>query len=226
MPKIILVVTFLIVVILVSVAPSYADNFITPEMLQDAFRTQDIDEIRGVLDSVRKMEYKGEILPVLHDVWRNKREKYPKLEWATLNKPILRADIANVLSQAWRNGKIKLDVTDFHSANISMLDNEDIEVVEIALMTLEVFDDVKDVDKIAEIARKGQPGTFHVAISTLTLMCNAAAEKALITLIVQTKDAIHLQFIKETKQQTDAFKSKTAFCSRKTPLPEQRQEGS
>lgn len=217
--------TLLIVLTLASAVPTSADNFITSEMLQETLRSQDIDKIRNVFDSVRSMQYKGEVLPVLHDVWRNKKEKYPKLEWVTLNKPIIRAEIANILSQGWRNGAIRLDAMELHTATTSMLDSEDVAVVLIALQTLEAFDDANDVAKIASIAGKWQPGTFHTAISTLTLMCNTTAEQALMTLLVQTKDPTYLQFIRETKQRTDSFKSKTSFCSRKTPRTRQKQEG-
>lgn len=208
-------IAIVVLLILVPAIPSSADSFVTPAMLQEAFSTQDIDEMRRVLSSVRNMQYKGEVLPVLHDVWRNKREKYSKLDWTTLNKPIIRAELANILSQGWRNGVIRLDVAQLHSAAISMVDSEDVDVVLLALQTLEVFDDESDVKKIASIARKEEIGTFQMAISTLTLMCNVSAEKVVKTLIAETKDKAHQQFIKDTKHQSDSFKNKASFCSRK-----------
>ncbi|MCI1277438.1 MAG: hypothetical protein LKG23_00490 [Nitrospira sp.] len=202
-------------------APAYAegDSFVTPAILLGVLGTQDIDKIRGTLGSVRKMHYKGEILPILHDVWKENRQKYSDLAWSTLRKPIVKAELANVLTQAWRNGAIKLDAADVHSVTAKLLDAEDVEVVLIALQTLEAFESENDVTKIVSIAQKGEMGTFQMAISTLTLMCNPVAEKAVLALISETKDKDSLLFIKETKAKADLFKGKTSLCSSKKKLP-------
>jgi hypothetical protein len=195
------------------------EKFVTPVTLLDVFGSHDIDKIRNTLGSIRKMQYKGEVLPILHDVWRESREKYSNLDWPTLQKPIVRAELANILSQAWRNGTIKLDATEIHSATARLLEGDDVEVTLIALQTLETFDSEDDVSKISSIARKGEMGTFQMAISTLTLMCNPSAEKAVFALISEVKDKDSLQFIKETKAKTDSFKKKTSLCLSKKKLP-------
>jgi hypothetical protein len=205
-------------VLATAIAYTEEAKFVTPTMVLDGLGTQHIDEIRSTLGSVRKMRYKGEVLPILQDVWKENKEKYGNLDWPTLQKPIVRAELANILAQAWRNGSIKLNSAEIHSATVKLLDTDDVEVALIALQTLEVFDSEEDVAKIASIARKEEMGTFQMAISTLTLMCNPSAEKAVLVLISGTKDKDSLQFIKETKAKTDSFKKKTSICSSKKRL--------
>ena len=196
--KLSIVITIAVVSTFLVTAPAHAEggNFVTSSMLLEVFRTQDIDKIRSTLGSVRKMRYKGEVLPILHDVWKENKEKYSNLEWSTLQKPIVKAELANILSQAWRNGILSPDVAELHSSIVRMLESDDVEVVLLALQTLEAFDSEDDVTKIVNIARKGETGTFQMAISTLTLMCNSSADKAVLTLITEIKYQENLRFIK------------------------------
>ncbi len=207
------------VILVTPSAGAEEEKFVTSSMLLEVLATQDIDKIRSTLGSVRTMRYQGEVLPILHDVWKANKVKYRNLEWSTLQKPIVKAELADILSQAWRNGKIKLDAAEFHASAVRMIESDDVEVVLIALQTLEVFDREDDVTKIANIARKGEIGTFQMAISTLTLMCNPSADKAVLMLSAETKNIEHRRFINDTKIKTDSFKRKTSICSSKKKWP-------
>ncbi|MDA2911407.1 hypothetical protein MYX04_10800 [Nitrospiraceae bacterium AH_259_D15_M11_P09] len=189
-------------------------DFLTVEQLAEVLRTENVDHIRSALNTVRRMRYQGDILPLLHDIWEERREKYEGFAWKTLKKPIVRVDIANVLLQAARNGKIELDEERLHQFVSGLIESDDVDVAVTAIWTLEIFDEDRDVKKILSVAKEQREGTFHMSVSSLATMCNPSAARAIRELLDNIKDEELREYVLQTQRRMSDYKKETSLCSR------------
>ena len=114
-------------------ATSYADQFINVENLKADLQTRDIDRIGKTLNDVKQMKYQGQILPFLVDLWSSQKAKYPELQWEIINSDIVRVDIANVLLQAQRNGRIQINDDELYEFLAKLLVSSDQQVAQNAI---------------------------------------------------------------------------------------------
>jgi hypothetical protein len=133
-------------------ATSYADQFVNVENLKADLQTRDIDRIVKTLNNVKQMNYQGQILPFLVDLWSNQKTKHPELQWEIINSDIVRVDIANVLLQAQRNGRIQVDDNELYEFLARLLDSSDVQVAQNATLTLSLIDEPRSVEKILSAA--------------------------------------------------------------------------
>ena len=169
-------------------ATSYADQFINVENLKADLQTRDIDRIVKTLNDVKRMGYQGQILPFLVDLWSNQKAKYPELQWEIINSDVVQVDIANVLLQAQRNGRIQIDDDELYEFLARLIGSSDLQVEQNAILTLSLIDEPRSVEKILSAANRKNKWTFRSSFIALTSMCHTAAEKALDQLEVLVKD--------------------------------------
>ena len=112
-------------------------------------------------DRLKKMNYQGEILPFVKDLWHLKKNKHPDLAWNIVTKDIVRVEIANILLQAERNGLIDINKENLHNYILGLLSSNDVYVVQKSIFTLSTFDYNSDVDDILSIAKKRNKITFR-----------------------------------------------------------------
>lgn len=169
-------------------ATSYADQFVNVESLKADIQTRDIDRIVKTLNDVKRMQYQGQILPFLVDLWSNQKAKHPELQWEIINSDIVRVDIANVLLQAQRNGRIQIDDDEFYEFLARLIESSDVQVAQNAILTLSLIDKARSVEKILSASNRKNKWTFRSSFLALTSMCHPSAEKALDQLEILAKD--------------------------------------
>jgi hypothetical protein len=196
-------------------ATSYADQFINVENLKEDLQTRDIDRIGKTLNDVKQMKYQGQILPFLVDLWSNQKAKYPELQWEIINSDIVRVDIANVLLQAQRNGRIQINDDELYEFLAKLLGSSDLQVAQNAILTLSLIDEPRSVEKILSAANRKNKWTFRSSFVALTSMCHPAAEKALDQLEVLVKDDRDISVeIQKGRLKMKDYKTRTGICKK------------
>ena len=211
--------TLLLLSLLLSLSSATAfgsnDDFVTVYELTKELNTRNIDRIVKALNTVKRMSYQGKILPFIRDLWDGREDKYPDLPWKTVNVDIVRVEIANILLQAAVNGKIEIDTEKLHKFVSSLIDSADVEVSRIAILTVSLIDDERDVGKIFSIAKQQKKRTFRASVLALAKMCNSAASVALDQLEKHVENSESKSFIAETRDSMEAFKKRTRWCDYK-----------
>jgi hypothetical protein len=196
-------------------APATESRYVSVPDLVKQLQTQDIDRIVETLNAVKQMTYQGEILPFLHDLWNERKDAHPNVPWAIVTGNRVRIEIADVLVQAHKNGLIELDIEPFRKFAIGLINSTDMMVVWSALGVLAVIDDERDVDAIVMLAEhQRNMGTFRASVSALVHMCNPAAAQGLDHLKRQLSDPDRKTFVIKTRQEFDAFKTRTNWCAK------------
>lgn len=196
-------------------ATSYADQFVNVENLKADLRTRDIDRIVKTLNDVKRMGYEGQILPFLVDLWSNQKAKYSELPWEIINSDIVRVDIANVLLQAQRNGRIQINDDELYEFLAKLLGSSDLQVAQNAILTLSLIDEPRSVEKILSAANRKNKWTFRSSFVALTSMCHPAAEKALDQLEVLVKDDRDISVeIQKGRLKMKEYKTRTGICKK------------
>lgn len=196
-------------------ASALNEAYLSVNELTETLKTRDIDRILKALNTVKQMNYQGEVLPFIRDLWDGRKDKYPELPWETISADIVRIDIANILLQAEANGKIKIDKEKLHRFVSGLINSSDVDVARNAILTLSLLDNEKDVNKILAIAKQKKKGTFRAAVVALSKMCNPAALRALEQLEKSTTEEELKSYIVETKRESQSFKERSGWCNRK-----------
>lgn len=196
-------------------ATSYADRFINVENLKRDLQTRDIDRIGKTLNDVKQMQYQGQILPFLVDLWSNQKAKHPELQWEIINSDIVRVDIANVLLQAQRNGRIQIDDDEFYEFLARLIESSDVQVAQNAILTLSLIDEARSVEKILSASNRKNRWTFRSSFLALTSMCHPSAEKALDQLEILAKDDRETTAeIQKDRFKMKEYKTRTGICKK------------
>ena len=196
------------------VAHAAEREFVTEESLTEDLLSKDIDQIRRSLNNIKRQSYKGQILPFITDLWDQRKEKRSDLPWRLIGTDIIRVELADILMQALRNGRVRTDPKSIHDYLSGSVNHEDLDVQINAIGALSVIDDERDVDKILAIAKRQEIFTFPVSVMTLTMMCNAKAAKAIKELTTTVKEPDLLAILSKQKAQSDDFKARTTRCER------------
>ncbi len=154
-------------------------EYIHVDDLISVLKSKNITKIIETTNSIKGMYYQGEILPFIRDLWDNRKNKHPDLPWKTINAKVVRLEIANILIQAERNGRIRIDVNDIHEFAAPLIEDEDPFVARNAVSILAIIDDENDVGRILSLAKQQNRSTFRSSVLALSDMCNSEAGKAL-----------------------------------------------
>ncbi len=188
------------------------NKFVHVDELIEVLNSKDIDLIIETTNHVKGMRYQGEILPVIKDLWDRRADKYPDMHWQTVDLDIVRLEIADILIQARKNGRIEVDRQDLHGFVRGLVESEDSFVANKAILLLSAIDDPNDVEKILAIAKKQEPSSFRTAVAALASMCNAESREALDVLADYVSSADARAFVVENRTQMDEFFRRTRWC--------------
>jgi len=196
-------------------AASGEESFITVEELAGVLKTKNIDQILEKLNVVKAMRYQGEMLPFVEDLWTGKSDRHPELPWNIVSLPIVKVELANILLQAERNGRIKTDRERIYRFVEPLVDSADVQLSQAAIFTLSLLDQERAVKSILGIAEREDKGTFRMAVVSLSWMCDPAARKALDYLVVHLKSDEHKSIVDEALKKSAANKKQTGICDSK-----------
>lgn len=195
-----------------SSSPTPAGTYVSAESLTAVLKAQNIDRILATLNDIKRMRYQGEILPFIHDLWENRKDKYPDLPWTVIDSPIVRVNVADILIQGRSNGQIRINKTPLHRYVRSQIDSTDTAVAVDAIFALATFDESGDVGAILAVAGKERQPTFRAAVVALAGMCTPAASKALARLGSAVRKPEDKTFLVNTVRQYRSFKTRTHMC--------------
>lgn len=165
------------------------------------------DEIISALNQAQMLNYQGEVLPFIQDLYLKKKEKYPKVNWREIELPIVRVKLANVLLQARRNSIIRFDVTSMHAELRRALQTSDRQVVWSAITTIAFIDDDNDVDLIYSFAlHEDDTVTFRTAVSALLEMCSPRVTVKLSELAARVKKPADREFILKSGKDFEGYR--------------------
>ena len=188
-------------------------KYISAEQLIQIINTGNIDRIIESINIAKGVSYKGQILPLMRDLWDKRVDKYPQLPWRIVNKDIIRLEVANILIQGDSNGLIKIDRDAIHEFVSQSLDSDDVFVQASAISTISLFDYEKDVRKLLEIANQQKRRTFGRAVLALTKMCGPAGRKALDELEKTITRPDLRDYVTKTRRKMESFYKRTNWCS-------------
>jgi HEAT repeat protein len=213
-----------ILIVIASVAPALVSggSFVTVQSLTEDLRSRDINRIDKTLNDIKAMPSKGEILPFIMELWDQRNERHPDLPWDVIGTEVIRVELADIILQAVKNGRLRVDPKPMHSFVSKSVNSNDPDVARKAIGALAIIDDETDVDKILGVAKRNDPTTFRAAVATLTQMCNERAARAIADLEVSTKDDTLRSYVRQRKHDSDEFKKRTTWCSSYKPGLEQR----
>lgn len=155
------------------------------------------DQVMEVINDVKQLQYKGEFLPLIQDMYGRKKNKYPKMNWHVIELPVIRVELADVLLQANKNRLVKINVKQIQSELRSQITSSDTEVVQRALLALSIIDDESDIELISRFAAQENSGSFRQAVVALSQMCSPKAVTALKSTLVLMKESTSQDFIKQ-----------------------------
>lgn len=201
-------------VLIVHTTTAWASNetFVTVQSLTADLETRNIDRVGKSLNDIKTMSYKGQILPFVADLWEQRKDKHPGLPWDVIGSEIVRVDLADILLQAVKNGRMKMDPQPMHRLVSGLITSNDPDVARKAIGALSIVDDETDVDGIHQVAKQKDPATFRVAVMTLSSMCNQKAARAIAELETSITEPQFKSYIAQRKHDSDEFKKQTAWC--------------
>lgn len=210
-----------LLILITAVAMASSEVFVTAQSLTADLESRNLDRIDKSLNDVKAMSYKGEILPFIADLWAQRKDKHPRLPWDVIETKLVQVELADVLLQAVKNGRIKLDFEPMHQLVSGLVDSSDPDLARKAIGALSMVDDDADVDGIHRIAKRKDPATFRVAVATLTQMCNEKAVRAIAELEMSITEPQFKAYIAQRKHDSEEFKKKSAWCdpARSNRLP-------
>jgi len=191
----------------------FSSQFVTVQSLKEDLRSKDFDRIEESLSNVKRKSYKGHILPFIQDLWDQRKDKYPDLPWDVMEYDIVRVQLADILGQAVRNARIRMDVKPIHNFLVSLIDSTDRDVSRKALGALSMIGDETDVEKIFSVAKRMDRGTFRISVLTLTMMCNEKAARAVAKLEALVTNPDLRSFIIESRRDSEDFKKNSGWCN-------------
>ena len=188
--------------------------FVTEESLTEDLLSKNVDRIDRSLNNIKGQRYQGQILPLITDLWEQRKERRPDLPWRLIGTDIIRVELADILMQAYKNGRVRTDPKPIHDYLSGLVNHEDLDVQRKAIGALSAIDDEQDVDKILAVAKRQEIYTFPVSVIALTTMCNEKASKAVAELGAIVDDSNLRAILSKTKQKSDDFKERTTWCKR------------
>lgn len=204
--------TATVLIVLFTTAWAANDVFVTVQSLTADLESRSIDRIDKSLNDIKTMSYKGQILPFVKDLWEQRKDKHPGLPWDVIGSEIVRVELADILLQAWKNGRMKLDPQPMHHLVSSLINSDDPDVARKAIGALSMVDDEADVEGIHQVAKQKESTTFRVAVMTLSSMCNQKAARAMAELERSITEPQLKSYIMQRKQKADEFKEQTKWC--------------
>jgi hypothetical protein len=205
-----------LIALLLSV-PALAADVGKGAALLKAIKAQKLDETIGVLNEIKQAQHRGDVLPLLLDLWRNDQQKHTDVPWNFVNLDAVRINIADILVQAYRNGQAEIDRPSVHAfAKKVATASGDVQARANALVVLGIIDDPRDVNTLRAAAAEEKDFLSTSALVSLGMMCNRDAGDALDGLTGALKAKQFVERAKDAQQlHAQMVKSKSGWCARR-----------
>lgn len=153
-----------------------------PQMLRDGICSEDLDQMRNALSSLRDVQSQEErkrVLQALKRIWLVDKTYGSEMPWEFLSQPSSRAVIGGALAQSYRNGEAELDLDEIRTFAVKIAGtSDDIDFDGVLLLGMANAED--QVSKLRLMALADDPSARRqTAIVALGMICGVDAENAL-----------------------------------------------
>lgn len=167
--------------------PPIAEAISAPVVLDDlhaSFERAATSDIVYALNEVKQSPIDFDVIQAVSCAYSKCTVGSDRWQWDVLSKPLVRANLIDVLLQANGRGIETIDPTELKSGLVELLSEPNPQVVQQCLLALSYLDDRSDVPIISKVATETtNVTTFRVAVLALTSMTGSESESAIANLI-------------------------------------------
>ena len=184
-------------------------DFSRAENVAAVLRNGTTPEVVRILNEVKRVGYRGDVLPLIANLWSGKSNDLPK---SATEPDIVRIQLADILAQAYRNGFLTSLDSGIHPYARKLIASDDPQLVSSAVQVLAIIDDPTDVPLLERIASKEVRPTFRATVAALAEMCSPQADEALLRLGSSGLQSENKRFLDETRQSIGALRRTAGVC--------------
>lgn len=176
-----------------------AETAISTGELESIFRSRNVEHIHEALNRVKRNQRSPDLLRFICDLWYGKAQNQD-LPWDLIKSPRVRIELANVLTQASKNGFVKIDQGAIREYAREVLRGTDETPKVTAVLTLGLTNDPADVGILKNEALREHPQTFRAAVIALHEICHRQAALAISDLKGLVKREEYRAFLRQSTQ--------------------------
>jgi len=186
-------------------------NPVAKDELVSTLKSRDFDRSISVLNRVKAMQYQGELIPVIVDLWSGRDIKERGLDPDFVSHPRIRIEIADVLIQAANNGQKTVPINELGDFVRKAIKGGDFEVEVQAVRMLGELNDKEDLETLVHIAEGEEDRLFQAATVALSYDCWTTQDLA-----DQIRDHLKVSNHREyfTRVWKDTRVTRAAICPR------------
>lgn len=145
---------------------------VSREELITVLESNNFDRTVSVMNRVKTMEYQGDLMPLLKNIWGGNLADVPRMNKAFGEHPRVRIEIADVLLQASRNNRgFNLEPNAYSEYARGLVNSEDSEVAMQAISVVGIANDPVDLPLLEKILAEEKDATYRVAALAYTKNC-------------------------------------------------------
>lgn len=187
-------------------------NTMTVEELRRVLKTEDIDQVVKTLSEVGRSSNSKALFDFLVELYAGRESVYPNLNWGVIRAPKVRIEIAHILVQAAKYGRIQADVSEFRNYALDTLSNNDPFVVSRAILVLYHIRNSADISAIEKAAVEGSLPSLSVAVFALADWCQPEADAALNRVLARLKNPHFKQAAEDMREEVMKLQEATGTC--------------
>lgn len=131
--------------------------------------TKNFDLTILVMNRVKMTHYKGDLIPLLKNIWAGNLVDIPNINKEFVDHPRIRLEIANVLLQASRNDLgFDLEPNSYNEYARSLVHSKDEDVAIQAISILNIANNPADLPLLKKLVTEENSATFRIAVIAFT----------------------------------------------------------
>src|SRR5690349_8661414 len=168
--------------------------------LKQILQTEDEGEIVRAMNRVKRNQESHQLLMFVVDLWKGDQKQHADLPWGVVNSERIRIEVANVLAQASNNGLVKLNRDDLRKYARHVIAGSNEPAKSVALLTLGLINDPRDVKLLEEVALLENPQTYRAAVIALAESCHPSGDRALAQLRTTVRGRENREFVMKSSE--------------------------
>jgi|WetSurMetagenome_2_1015567.scaffolds.fasta_scaffold76813_2 hypothetical protein len=183
---------------------------VSREELITVLELKDFDRTVLVTNRIKQMEYQGDLIPLLKNIWEGNLADIPRVDKAFVGHPRIRLEIADILLQASRNNRgFNLDPNAYTAYARGLVNSEDSAVAMEAIGVVGIANEPADLPLLEKILTEERNANYRAAAIAYTENC-AVNKEALDRVTASIKSEENRSFL--NKLWTDFQESRQSVC--------------
>jgi hypothetical protein len=159
-------------------ADEHGMQTVSREELIESLESKDFDRTVSVMNRIKRMQYQGDLLPLIKDIWEGNFLSVPNVEKTFVEHQRIRIEIADVLLQAsLNNSGFKLEPSVYSNYARGLVYSDDATIATQAISVVGIAKDPTDLPLLEKLLKEENTSTYRAAAIAYTENCkvNAAA---------------------------------------------------